>query len=531
MAEISEKGHEHEKYEEKQDSQNVESDSQNQYSSDSQNRESPPYDVDSLPQSASSWRRENIEEMKINIDESTYSSSDLVIFITEKLLKDKKFPGAKLVSKLASAIESLEVYRHLDCPFDQLGMENFKNAGKWFTENLLKCIDKRENGQSVSEAMYQQLFMSYLQLFNIKCDVFPAKRSMKIRGKEITGTPDLLIESVNTSITTEEDRECAAIDVKTLVVCEVKKECRRRFSSPVATTQNSLPNGLIGQNCCELLLYHPLSMSKDHIIGMVVEQTHKKYQKVYKSRGWPRSTGNMLLICKTWSRKTESAMIDNSESLKNSRLFGDLYIREIGNLYSFSIDTRSIYKDDFEKKTIPWKQIMTSFPVYAFIIMVFASDWGFLFLSTFVPSFLSDVFQFGSQNGLYYLTKLVSNEWFDFIVAVYFNSCCNFSRRTGMIGFSFAGFLENALDIDPQYASIIFGLGNVGGGLGGYLSSVVVGSLTVNHTLEEWQMCFYIAAAVEISGALFYLKIPPMLSFAKEFTNFRFGDISISVSN
>lgn len=45
---------------------------------------------------------------------------------------------------------------------------------------------------------------------------------MKIRGKEITGTPDLLIESVNTSITTEEDRECAAIDVKTLIVCEVR---------------------------------------------------------------------------------------------------------------------------------------------------------------------------------------------------------------------------------------------------------------------------------------------------------------------
>lgn len=90
MAEILEKGHEHENYEEKRDSQNVESDSQNQYSSDSQNRESsesPPYDVDSLPQSASSWRRETIEEMKINIDESTYSSSDPVVFITEKLLK------------------------------------------------------------------------------------------------------------------------------------------------------------------------------------------------------------------------------------------------------------------------------------------------------------------------------------------------------------------------------------------------------------------------------------------------------------
>ncbi|KAJ8303800.1 hypothetical protein KUTeg_018723 [Tegillarca granosa] len=53
------------------------------------------------------------------------------------------------------------------------------------------------------------------------------------------------------------------------------------------------------------------------------------YTLVYKSRGCPRSAGNMLLICKTQSRKTESAMIDYSEPLKNSRLFGDLNIQNI----------------------------------------------------------------------------------------------------------------------------------------------------------------------------------------------------------
>ncbi|KAJ8322043.1 hypothetical protein KUTeg_000514 [Tegillarca granosa] len=49
-----------------------------------------------------------------------------------------------------------------------------------------------------------------------------------------------------------------------------------------------------------------------------------------------------------------------------------------------------------------------------------------------------------------------------------------------MRGFRYAAFLENALDIDPHFANIIFGFANMGGALGGYLSSVVVGNVTVN---------------------------------------------------
>ncbi|KAJ8321739.1 hypothetical protein KUTeg_000210 [Tegillarca granosa] len=179
------------------------------------------------------------------------------------------------------------------------------------------------------------------------------------------------------------------------------------------------------------------------------------------------------------------------------------YVQEIFYKYLFIYCFRVL---KFKRKTIPWKQILTSFPVYAFIIMVFASDWGFLFLSTFVPTYLSDVFQFGSQNVTTIVPALI-------MVGVGHVDCSSpelaivlLIISTGMIGFSFAGFLENALDIDPQYATIIFGLGNVGGGLGGYLSSIVVGSLTVNLTYTgRMADVFYIAAAVEISGALFYL--------------------------
>lgn len=48
-----------------------------------------------------------------------------------------------------------------------------------------------------------------------------------------------------------------------------------------------------------------------------------------------------------------------------------------------------------KKKNIPWKSILTSVPVYAIIVVLFASDWAFLFMGTFVPT---DVFQFNTGN-------------------------------------------------------------------------------------------------------------------------------------
>ncbi|KAJ8322042.1 hypothetical protein KUTeg_000513 [Tegillarca granosa] len=53
-----------------------------------------------------------------------------------------------------------------------------------------------------------------------------------------------------------------------------------------------------------------------------------------------------------------------------------------------------------KNKKIPLKGIITSLPVYAMIVAVFASDWSFLFMATFVPSYLDDVFQLSIQNGL-----------------------------------------------------------------------------------------------------------------------------------
>lgn len=60
-----------------------------------------------------------------------------------------------------------------------------------------------------------------------------------------------------------------------------------------------------------------------------------------------------------------------------------------------------------KNKKIPWKGIMTSLPIYAMIVAVFASDWSFLFMATFVPSYLDDVFQFDLKNVIIFFLILM----------------------------------------------------------------------------------------------------------------------------
>ncbi|WAR21429.1 S17A5-like protein [Mya arenaria] len=68
-----------------------------------------------------------------------------------------------------------------------------------------------------------------------------------------------------------------------------------------------------------------------------------------------------------------------------------------------------------------------------------------------------------------------------------------------------SGFIVNPVDIAPRYAGIIFGISNTTGTLGGFLAPMAIGYLTSDRTREQWQMVFYIAAAIYTVGAIFYI--------------------------
>lgn len=68
-----------------------------------------------------------------------------------------------------------------------------------------------------------------------------------------------------------------------------------------------------------------------------------------------------------------------------------------------------------------------------------------------------------------------------------------------------AGYLGNGLDIAPNFSGTIFGMANTLSSLGGYLSSVMVGTLTYeNQTFPQWRIIFWILAITYIFGGLIY---------------------------
>ncbi|XP_063461450.1 sialin isoform X8 [Pan paniscus] len=75
---------------------------------------------------------------------------------------------------------------------------------------------------------------------------------------------------------------------------------------------------------------------------------------------------------------------------------------------------------------------------------------------------------------------------------------------TTLGGFCSSGFSINHLDIAPSYAGILLGITNTFATIPGMVGPVIAKSLTPDNTVGEWQTVFYIAAAINVFGAIFF---------------------------
>lgn len=62
----------------------------------------------------------------------------------------------------------------------------------------------------------------------------------------------------------------------------------------------------------------------------------------------------------------------------------------------------------------------------------------------------------------------------------------------------------NHLDIAPQHASVLMGIGNTFATIPGIVSPMLTGYLVVDQTSEEWQTVFFISAGVYLIGCVIY---------------------------
>lgn len=197
-------------------------------------------------------------------------------------------------------------------------------------------------------------------------------------------------------------------------------------------------------------------------------------------------------------------------------------------------------------RNIPWRAIVTSTPLLAIVVAHFSYNWTFYTLLTLLPTYMNDILGFSiQQNGMLsalpYLgcaiSAVLSGQIADylretcayptvivrksfsligmigpavFLVAAGYTGCNYILAVTFLTvssslgGVSASGFNINHLDIAPSYAGILLGITNTFATIPGMVGPVIASALTKNKTLEEWQTVFYIAAAINTFGALFY---------------------------
>lgn len=195
---------------------------------------------------------------------------------------------------------------------------------------------------------------------------------------------------------------------------------------------------------------------------------------------------------------------------------------------------------------IPWRSIVTSMPLLAIVVAHFSYNWTFYTLLTLLPTYMSDILGFSiQQNGflsaLPYLgcavVAVLSGQIADylretrkyrtvivrksftligmigpavFLVAAGYTGCdytlavTFLTISSSLGGVSASGFNINHLDIAPSYAGILLGITNTFATIPGMVGPVIARALTQQNTIEEWQIVFYIAAAIDVFGAIFY---------------------------
>lgn len=255
--------------------------------------------------------------------------------------------------------------------------------------------------------------------------------------------------------------------------------------------------------------------------------------------GWPSIfyvTGSVALV---WSILWMALVSEDPKSHPR--------ISEIERDYIVaSLETR---EEVVEKKVhVPWLSIFLSLPVWAIVVANVTSDWGAYTLLTNIPTYINEVLKFDiTSNGLVSalpyiafwlviniggwaadfcrdkqllstsLTRKVFNTFGKVVPAVMLIGLgyvdCSQSTiaivllvlAVSLTGTQYSGYLVNHVDIAPKFAGILFGISNSLAAVTGFISPVVVGIITEEgQTRAEWQIVFYVAAAIYFFGAIFF---------------------------
>uniref|UniRef100_A0A3B5KW72 Sialin n=1 Tax=Xiphophorus couchianus TaxID=32473 RepID=A0A3B5KW72_9TELE len=186
--------------------------------------------------------------------------------------------------------------------------------------------------------------------------------------------------------------------------------------------------------------------------------------------------------------------------------------------------------------SLPLVSMGLSVPLWAIIVTQMCSNWSFYTLLTSLPTYMNDILHFDLQNGFlsalpYFcsvpvsLLSGVAADWLImrqvfsitnvrkiftftlvlpalFLIAVCYAGCSHIltvtflTLSTSLGGTSSAGVYVNQIDIAP-YAGFLLGITNTFGTIPGVVAPI--------HTMAGWRTVFWVAAGINIGGAVIYM--------------------------
>lgn len=196
----------------------------------------------------------------------------------------------------------------------------------------------------------------------------------------------------------------------------------------------------------------------------------------------------------------------------------------------------------------PLKNIFTSFPFLAMVVLHYGNLWGLYFIMTAGPKFVASVLGFelsaaGVISALPYLARLFLATIFGVIgdlilsrklmsttlirkffslfshiipglllVSLVYAGCStvlSVTLITMSMGFNGAATLtnlQNHQDLAPNYAGTLYGIANCVGSTAGFFTPMITAYFTRNgNGFEHWRPVFFVGASVYIISAIFFI--------------------------
>jgi len=200
-------------------------------------------------------------------------------------------------------------------------------------------------------------------------------------------------------------------------------------------------------------------------------------------------------------------------------------------------------------KSIPWKSIVTSVPVWAIVATHVTQNFGYYVLLTELPNYMKNVLNWdlkskGVLSGMPYLAmwivSMIGSVVVDHIIEkeMFFsrtgirkisNTIATFGPAMALLGASFVGHNPTAamallivavgcngfiyageqsamLDIANNFAGTLMGVINALGNTMGFVAPMIVGYIIKGHNdVQHWQYVFWIATSVYTFGTIMFL--------------------------